>query len=150
MKKVLVVLCLILSLTAIGYFYSIQKNQIKADKNAIKTKTEKKVFSFLKNQKYKVIEFNDKGYFQYKLTEEMLKKEPTSKIWSFNKNAKDYIGKDIEEHYAVVANHPLQKKYLDKRIRLTILKSEGRIIGGIATVEPEYNTMFNLDGSNIN
>jgi hypothetical protein len=82
----------------------------------IKTKTEKDVLSFLEKQDYKVVEFNDKGYFQYKLTEEMLQKEPTSKIWSFSKNVKDYIGKDIEEHYAVVTNRPLQKKYSDKRI----------------------------------
>lgn len=149
MKKTIGVIGLILFIFIVGY-YLVQHKETKIGTQIIKTKTEKDVLSFLKNQKYNVIEFNDKGYFQYKLTEEMLKNEPTSKIWSFNKNAKDYIGKNIEEHYAVVTNHPLQKKYPDKRIRLTILRSEGKVIGGIAIVEPEYNTLFNLDGSAIN
>jgi hypothetical protein len=150
MKKVLIILCFIFSVTVIGYFYLMEKNQIKVDGKVIKTKTEKDVLSYLKDQKYQVIEFNDKGYFQYKLTEEMLGKEPVSKIWSFSKNAKDYIGKGIEEHYAVVANHPLQKEYPNSRIRLTILKSEGKIIGGISYPLSNPSNIFNLDGSNIN
>jgi hypothetical protein len=149
MKKAIGIIVLILLILVVGY-YLVQHNETKIGIQIIKTKTEKEVLSFLKNENYKVIEFNDKGYFQYKLTEEMLKNESTSKIWSFNKNAEDHVGKNIEEHYAVVTNHPLQEKYPDKRISLTILKSEGKVIGGVATVEPEYNIMFNLDGSAIN
>lgn len=149
MKKAIGVIGLILFILVVAY-YLVQHNETKIGTQVIKTKTEKDVLSFLKDQKYNVIEFNDKGYFKYELTEERLKNDPTSKIWSFNKNAKEYIGKKIEEHYAVVTNHPLQKKYPDKRIRLTILKSEGEVIGGIAIVEPEYNIIFNLDGSAIN
>lgn len=41
------------------------------------------------------------------------------------------------------------KKYPDKRILLKILKVEDQIIGGFAIVEPEYGTIYNLDGSKI-
>lgn len=147
MRKLLTVLGVISFLMVIGFSYLIQNNQIKVGTQVIKTRTEKDVLSFLNNQKYRVIEFNDSGYFKYKLTEEMVVKEPTSRIWSFKKSTKSYIGKRIEEHYAVVTDHPLQTKYPDNRINLVILKSEGEIIGGISYCD--FNTICNLDGSTI-
>jgi hypothetical protein len=147
MRKHLTILGVISLLVIIGFIYSIQGDQVEVGTQVIKTRTEKDVLSFLNNRKYQVIEFNDKGYFKYKLTEERLMKDPTSKIWSFKKNAESYIGRHIEEHYAVVTNHPLQTIYPDERINLIILKSQGEIIGGISYCE--FNTVYNLDGSTI-
>ena len=130
-------------------YYFLEKRKPKIGSQLIITDTEKEVLSYLKSKNYEVIEFNDKSYYQYILTEEMLKDESKSAIWSNIKNPKEYLGKNIEEHYAVVSNHPLQKKYPDKRILLKILKVEDQIIGGFAIVEPEYGTIYNLDGSKI-
>lgn len=149
MRKKLIIICLVLVVLVGGIAYLTQQ-QVKVGTQVIKTDTEKEVLTFLKNENYKVIEFNDKGYYEYVLTEEASSKQPTQSIWSFNKNPKDYIGKKIEEHYAVVTNHPLESKYPNKRIRLTVLKTGESIIGGIATVESEDSTIFNLDGSPLN
>ncbi len=134
-------------LIIIIFIYLAQNNQVKIGTQVIKTRTEKYVLSFLKDQNYDVIEFNDKGYFKYILTEESLLKEPTSKIWSVKKDSRDYIGKVIEEHYAVVINHPLQTKYPDSRINLIILKCNGEIIGGISYYY--FDTLYSLDGNII-
>lgn len=147
MRKHLTILGVISLLVITGFIYLMQNNQVEVGTQVIKTRTEKDILSFLNNKKYQVIEFNDKGYYKYRLTEERLMKDPTSNIWSFKKNAKDYIGKRIEEHYAVVTNHPLQSIYADERINLIILKSQGEIIGGISYCE--FNAVYNLDGSNI-
>ena len=147
MRKPLTILGVASFLMFIGFIYFMQNNHTKVGTQVIKTRTEKDVLSFLNNQKYGVIEFNDKGYFKYKLSEEILIKEPTSKIWCFEKDTKDYIGKNIEEHYAVVTNHPLQTKYPDSRINLIILKSKDKIIGGISFCD--FNAIYNLDGSII-
>lgn len=129
------------------FIYLTQNAKVKVGTQVIKTRTEKHVLSFLKEENYDVIEFNDKGYFKYKLTEEKLLKEPASKIWSFKENSSDYIGKVIEEHYAVVINHPLQAKYPDSRINLIILKSQGEIIRGVSYYD--FNILYNLDGTII-
>jgi hypothetical protein len=142
MKKFILILCSILLVIALGYTYFMSKYRV--DGQVIKTMTERKVLSFLRNEKYKVIEFNSKGYYQYKLTEEIIEKDPAS--WTFIENAKDYVGKNIEEHYAVVTSHPLQEKYPDKTINITILKSDGKIIGGISFCPTEDLNVFDLYG----
>jgi len=62
-------------------------------------------------------------------------------------NDKVKVGKVIEEHYAVVINHPLQAKYPDSRINLIILKSQVEIIGGVSYYD--FNILYNLDSTII-
>lgn len=91
MEKTVGIIGMILVILAAGY-YVLQHNETRIGKQVIKTKTEKQVVSFLKNEKYQIIELNDKGYFQYKLTEKMLGKEPEYNT-AFNLD-----GSPIDEH----------------------------------------------------
>lgn len=65
------------------------------------------------------------------------------------------IGKEMDFYYADVENHPLIKKLelIDESIRITIMKSDNKIIGGYSSVnykETMYGANFyTIDGKTI-
>jgi len=83
----IIIIGLLLFVLASSYYF-LEKRKPKIGSQLIITDTEKEVLSYLKSKNYEVIEFNDKSYYQYILTEEMLKDESKSAIWSNIKNPK--------------------------------------------------------------
>jgi len=97
---------------------------------------ERTAISYLKKQKYKIVERLGEGS-RYVLEREMLSREPYSSIWAVQRTSPEpYFGKTIVSYGFIVTNHPLEKLYSNIRdkddfdVEVTVMLSEGHVIGG--------------------